>query len=137
MEPDITAVVREAVAETLGTDVDAVPTDTAVVADLGMESIELVDVLFRIECALGTRLAFDDVGPLLQGDLADDAFLDARGLLTATGRAQLATVLTAATAERTTTGMRLDEVSALLTVDDLAAVLRPLLTGATQPCLVR
>lgn len=137
MDPDIPGVVREAVAEALGTDIDAVPTDAAVVTDLGMESIELVDVLFRVECALGTRLAFDDIGRLLQGELDDDVFMDPRGLLTATGRDQLAAALTAPTAARLTTGLRLDQVSGLLTVEDLAALLSPLLIGRSQPCLTR
>jgi acyl carrier protein len=137
MQQDITEVVREAVAATLSADTDAVPTGAAVVADLGVESIELVDVLFRIECALGTRLALDDIGPLLQGDLDDDAFLDSRGLLTPAAQAQLAAMLTAPTATRITPGLRLDQVSGLLTVDDLAALLQPLLTGTSQPCLAR
>jgi acyl carrier protein len=139
MEPDITRVVRESVADTLGLDPDAVATSAAVVTDLGAESIELVDILFRIECATGTRLSPDDVGALLQGDVDDDAFLDARGGLTGAGRAQLARVLSAPTAARVSVGLRPDQISALLTVDDLAGLVRALLatSRAARPCLVR
>jgi acyl carrier protein len=138
MEPNVIRVIREAVAETLDCETDAVPLHAAVVADLGAESIELVDVLFRVECALGVQLAIDEIGTLLQGDLADHQFVDARGMLTGAGRAQLASILSVRTGVRLTAGLRPDQVSALLTVEDLATLLSPLLTpDGSRPCLVR
>ena len=53
---ELARIVREIVADVLMTDRDAVSPASALVADLGAESIDFLDLLFRLEDALGRRM---------------------------------------------------------------------------------
>jgi acyl carrier protein len=53
------ALVRRVVAETLVVDADRVQPDTALIAGLGAESIDFLDLMFRLEEELGVVVPFD------------------------------------------------------------------------------
>jgi acyl carrier protein len=55
-DPD--QVIREIVAEVLVISADQVTPGTALVRDLGAESIDFLDLVFRLEEALGTRIPY-------------------------------------------------------------------------------
>jgi acyl carrier protein len=51
-------VIREIVAEVLVIPADQVAPGTALIRDLGAESIDFLDLVFRLEEALGTRIPY-------------------------------------------------------------------------------
>jgi acyl carrier protein len=55
------AVVISAVEDALGFDSGAVAAEATLIEDLGTEEIDLLDILFRIECATGIQIATADV----------------------------------------------------------------------------
>jgi len=90
---DIEQAVKEAVAEALALEDDEVTPDAAITAELGAESIDLLDVLFRIERATGVKLEAADLADHIQGGIPDEVFGDDDGTVSATGLAQLKRVM--------------------------------------------
>jgi acyl carrier protein len=68
---DLDRVIREIVAEVLVISADQVEPDTALIRDLGAESIDFLDLVFRLEEALETRIPYtrwqDYLGNALAG----------------------------------------------------------------------
>ena len=89
----IAAAVSEAVAEALALDTEEVTPEATLTDDLGAESIDLLDVLFRIERATGVKIHAADLADHIQGGIADEEFGDERGIVTARGLAHLQTVM--------------------------------------------
>ena len=68
------AAVQEAVANALGLDDDEVTPEATLMDDLGAESIDLLDILFRIERAVGVKIQASDLGDEIQGGIPDEEF---------------------------------------------------------------
>ena len=92
-QTDIAQAVQEAVAEALALEEDEVTSDAAITADLGAESIDLLDVLFRIERATGVKLEAADLADYIQGGIPDEVFGDDDGKVSETGLAHLKRVM--------------------------------------------
>ncbi|OLF15012.1 acyl carrier protein [Actinophytocola xanthii] len=112
--------VRSAVAEAVGIDeTDAEPNAT-VLGDLGAESIDLLDILFRIERKVGVKISANEIAELLQGDLSDEEFEGEDGVITEAGLAQLASVLPQIDRAELAGKVTADDVMTLFTVQNLA-----------------
>jgi acyl carrier protein len=61
--------VREAVAEALGLDEDEVTPDATLLDELGAESIDLLDMLFRLERTTGVKIQASDLAGYVQGSI--------------------------------------------------------------------
>lgn len=81
--PDAFAGVRDALVAALGVEPDDVVPEARLVADLGAESIDLVDVVFRLEKTFGIRIRdgsifprwiVKDPGFIREGRLTDEGF---------------------------------------------------------------
>lgn len=91
--------VRTAVAEALGMEEDEVTTDATLLDELGAESIDLLDMLFRIERMTGVKIRATDLANYVQGGIPDDEFGDEdKDVITPAGMAQLKTVMPQITA---------------------------------------
>jgi acyl carrier protein len=90
---DVHKSVQEAVVGALGVSEDEAGPDATLMDDLGAESIDLLDILFRIERSTGVKIAASDLGEYMQGGIPDERFSDANGLITAEGMAHLKTVM--------------------------------------------
>ncbi|MDP9073152.1 MAG: phosphopantetheine-binding protein [Actinomycetota bacterium] len=88
-EDEVRAIVRTSVAEGLFLTEDEVAPETTLFSDLAAESIDLLDILFRLEQAFGIRLKGSDISDYILGDLSPEELVDADGGLTEQGRAQL------------------------------------------------
>jgi acyl carrier protein len=73
---DVDSAVKEAVVEALALDDDEVTPDSTLMDDLGAESIDLLDILFRIEKSTGVKIEASDLGDYIQGGIPDDEFSD-------------------------------------------------------------
>src|SRR5437588_1976333 len=89
----IPANIQTAVAEALGLDEDEVTAAATLLGDLGAESIDLLDILFRIERQVGVKIEAGDLADYIQGGIAEEDFGDEDGIITAAGLAQLAKVM--------------------------------------------
>ena len=74
MADDYFAAVQEAVANALGVDEDEASADATLMDDLGAESIDLLDILFRVERATGVKIQASDLGDEIQGGIPDEEF---------------------------------------------------------------
>ena len=86
---EIGAAVREAVAGALGLSEDEVVPAVTILGDLGAESIDLLDILFRIERKSKIKVQAADLTAYVQGGIPDEEFADADGFITPAGLAQL------------------------------------------------
>jgi len=68
------AAVQTAVANALGMDDDEVTPEATLMDDLGAESIDLLDILFRIERSVGVKIQASDLGDEIQGGIPDEEF---------------------------------------------------------------
>ncbi len=90
-EDRILDVVRTAVAEAMFVDKDEVQPDTTLFVDLGAESIDVLDILFRIERQTGVKIEIEDLSRNIQGGMPDDEFFDSEGKVTSAGLERLRT----------------------------------------------
>src|SRR3954452_10597140 len=74
MADDYLAPVQEAVANALGVDEDEASPEATLMDDLGAESIDLLDILFRVERATGVKIQASDLGDEIQGGISDEEF---------------------------------------------------------------
>src|SRR5215831_462584 len=86
--------VREAVTEALGVDEDEVTSDATLLDELGAESIDLLDMLFRLERTTGVKIQAADLASYVQGGIPDEEFGDEQlDLITPVGMTQLKKVM--------------------------------------------
>ena len=111
--------VFEAVAIALGLD-DEVTREATLLGDLGAESIDLLDILFRIERATGVKIEASDLAEHIQGGIPDEEFGDADGHVSAAGLAHLKTVMPQIDADELAGALEAEQVITLFTVGNLA-----------------
>lgn len=63
MNPEVFEKVRETLEEALGVDEDMVTEDATLVGDLGAESIDFLDIVFRLEKAFDIKVERGDLFP--------------------------------------------------------------------------
>jgi acyl carrier protein len=90
---EIDSAVQQAVVEALGVGEDEVTPDATLMDELGAESIDLLDILFRIERSTGVKIQAADLGEHIQGGISDDEFGDESGIITDKGFEQLKNVM--------------------------------------------
>ncbi len=66
--------VQSAVAEALALEEDEVTPDSTLMDELGAESIDLLDILFRIERSMGVKIQAADLSDYVQGGISDEEF---------------------------------------------------------------
>src|SRR5713226_9766532 len=92
-DTDIQNAVQEAVVGALGVGEDEATPDATLMDDLGAESIDLLDILFRIQKSTGVKIEASDLGDYIQGGIPDDEFSDENEIITAKGAEQLHKVM--------------------------------------------
>lgn len=118
-EKDFGSIVQEAVADALGIDLEEVVPDATLLGDLDAESIDLLDVLFRIEKAADVKIKVADIAELLQGGIPDEEFADENDIINEVGLAQLKKSLPQIDVEELAGKITADEVLSLFTVQNL------------------
>jgi acyl carrier protein len=127
---DVDSAVKEAVTEALALDDDEVTPDSTLMDDLGAESIDLLDILFRIEKSTGVKIEASDLGDYIQGGIPDDEFSDSDEVITAKGAEQLHKVMPQVDPDEVVGSLKADEVITLLTVQNLADMVKSRANGA-------
>ncbi|MFZ2148418.1 MAG: acyl carrier protein [Sedimentisphaerales bacterium] len=79
--------VQEVLVEALGVDDDEVASEATLMGDLGAESIDFLDIVFRLEKAFGIKIPREELFPA--ENLMNDSELVQNGKLTEKGLAEL------------------------------------------------
>ncbi len=116
---DFGAIVQEAVADALGIDIEEAVPEATLLGDLDAESIDLLDVLFRIEKAADVKIKVSDIAELLQGGIPDEEFADEDDIINEVGLAQLKKSLPQIDVQELAGKLTADEVLSLFTVQNL------------------
>lgn len=108
--------VREALVDALGVDDDEVTEDATMVGDLGAESIDFLDIVFKLEKAFGISIPRDELFP---DDILTNAEYVQDGKVTANGLAKLKERMPFADLSRFEENPVVQDFGNLLTVKDL------------------
>jgi acyl carrier protein len=114
---DINAVyptVAETIADALGCEVAEVKPDASLIEDLGAESIDFLDMVFRLERAFKVKIPRGKIVENARGALSEGEF-ENKGLVTDTGLAQLKAYLSEVPAERFRTPLKVKDIPRLFT----------------------
>ena len=106
--------VREAVAEALGLGLEEVQLDSKLMDDLGAESLDFLDIVFRLERAFGIQITRGEMQKAARGEMSDEEFAP-DGVISEAGLARLRQLMPEAS-ERIEPGLRPAEILRLFTV---------------------
>jgi acyl carrier protein len=127
---DVDSAVKEAVVEALALDDDEVTPDSTLMDDLGAESIDLLDILFRVEKSTGVKIEASDLGDYIQGGIPDDEFSDDDEVITDKGAQQLNKVMPQTNPDELSGSLKAEEVITLFTVQNLVDMVKQRADGA-------
>jgi len=106
--------VAETMADALGCDVEDIKPDVSLIEGLDAESIDFLDMVFRLERAFKIRIPRGKIVENARGDLPESEF-EQNGIVTEKGFAQLKEYLSEVPAERFRTPMKVADIPRLFT----------------------
>ena len=106
--------VAETMADALGCDVDQVKLDVSLIEGLDAESIDFLDMVFRLERAFKIKIPRGKIIENARGDMPESEF-EQRGVLTLAGLAQLKSYLSEIPPERFGNPMKVADIPRLFT----------------------
>jgi acyl carrier protein len=106
--------VAETMADALGCDVDDIKLDVSLIEGLDAESIDFLDMVFRLERAFKIKIPRGKIVENARGALSEAEF-EQNGIVTDAGLAQLKAYLTEVPAERFRTPMKVKDIPRLFT----------------------
>ena len=112
--PDVPSEVRRIVAEALARDTDEVRLDTVLMRDLGAESLDFLDIVFKLEHAFHIQITRGEMERAARGDMSDEEFAPG-GIVSELGLARLRELMPEA-ASRIQPGLRPGQILSLFSV---------------------
>ena len=112
-DPPVFAKVQACFAEALGLDVEEVGFDRRVLADLGAESLDLLDIAFRLERAFDIRIPRGGIEQNSRQGLAEGEAYEVNGVLTAAALDRLAEMMPEVDRSEFRDGLKVSEVPTL------------------------
>ncbi len=131
MDPVVWEKVQHAVAEALGLDDDEVEMDARLIEDLGAESLDFLDLVFRLERAFGIKIPRGGVESQARGSLNEDIVYEVDGALTAAGLEKLAEAMPEVPAAEFSEGLKTSEIPTLFRVATFYRIVVTLLEEKT------
>ena len=107
--------IQDIVAEALYCEKEQVTPNANLMSDLGAESIDFLDIVFRLEKSFGIKLPRGDIELRARGDLAEGDF-EVHGVLQEKGLARLRLLMPEVPAEKIMTGLRIRDIATLFSV---------------------
>jgi len=111
---EILEMLRECIAQTIGIEADKVTPDASLIDDLGADSLDLLDLVFRLEQAFHIRISRGDIERKAKETLPEEDF-ERDGLLTEQAKSALRLELPEVPAERFAALTRPSEIPRLFT----------------------
>jgi len=116
---EILATVQGAIAEVLGREADEVTPTSSLMNDLNAESLDFLDLLFRLESAFGIKIPRGGIQRATQGSLTEAEFQQ-NGVLTEAALERLRILMPEVDPARLKTGLTPREIPALFTPETFA-----------------
>jgi acyl carrier protein len=113
--------VAQIIADALGLDAAEVKPTAPLIEELGAESIDFLDLVFRLERAFGVKIPRGKIVEDARGPLPDAEF-ESKGIVTDAGLARLKEFLTEVPAERLRTPLKAAEIPRLFTPETFCKV---------------
>ena len=108
--------VAETMADALGCDLEEVKPDASLIDELGAESIDFLDIVFRLERGFKVKIPRGKIVEEARGDLSESEF-EKGGVVSDAGVARLKTFLSEVPAERFKTPMKVADIPRLFTTE--------------------
>ena len=108
--------VSETIADALGCDVEDVKPDASLIDDLDAESIDFLDMVFRLERAFKIKIPRGKIVENARGTLTEAEF-EQNGIVTETGLKQLRDYLSEVPADRFRTPTKVKDIPRLFTTE--------------------
>jgi acyl carrier protein len=121
--------VREILVDALGADESECTMDATLMGDLGAESIDFLDIVFRLEKTFNVKIPRGELFPDNIG--ASDPSLAKDGVLTATGVAELKKRLPYADVDKFAKDPKIENISDLFTVGMIVKFMEAKLAAAS------
>ena len=106
--------VAATMADALGCDVEDIKPNVSLIEALDAESIDILDMVFRLESAFKIKIPRGKIVENARGTLSEAEF-EQKGIVTDTGLAQLKSYLSEVPAERFKTPMKVKDIPRLFT----------------------
>ena len=122
--------VKESVVEALGVDDDEVTPVAVLFDDLGAESLDLLDIVFRLEKEFGIKIPRGGIQAdalAAEGENLKDEDLVVDGVLTPLGIKKMKESMPEIDPSRITEGFRADDIATLFTVQTFVNITKKLL----------
>ncbi|MEU7612630.1 acyl carrier protein [Micromonospora sp. NPDC049204] len=115
----VVGAVKAAMVDALGVEPEEVTPEATLFGDLGAESIDLLDILFRLERSLGIKVTAGDLAERIQGGIPEEEFGTPEGVVSEVGLAHLKKVMPQIAVEDLRGKLPAEEVMGLFTADNL------------------
>ena len=112
---DLMATVRACVADVLAIDPVKVTRDSSLISDLGAESLDFLDLVFRLETEYGVKIPRDGIRLAAQDGLADG--FDKGGVLTDEALERMRILMPEIPAAKMAHGLRTHQIPELFTTE--------------------
>jgi acyl carrier protein len=111
--------VAKTIADALGCDLEEVKPDASLINDLGAESIDFLDLVFRLERSFKVKIPRGKIIEDARGDLPEAAF-EQKGVVTEAGLGTLRSFLSEVPADRIQAPLKVADVPRLFTPETFA-----------------
>jgi acyl carrier protein len=111
--------VAKTIADALGCELEEVKPDASLINDLGAESIDFLDLVFRLERAFKVKIPRGKIIEDARGDLPEAEF-EQKGVVTEAGLVRLKKFLSEVPADRITTPLKVTDIPRLFTAETFA-----------------
>ena len=113
--------VADTIADALGCEVEEVQLDVSLIEDLYAESIDFLDLVFRLERTFGMKIPRGKIVEDARGDMPEDDF-QASGVVTEPGMERLREFLSEVAPERFESPMKVADIPRLFTAETFCKV---------------
>jgi acyl carrier protein len=125
--------VAETMADALGRDLEEIKPEASLIDDLGAESIDFLDIVFRLERAFKVKIPRGKIVEEARGELSESEF-EKGGVVSDAGFARLKLFLSEVPAERFKSPMKAADIPRLFTTETFCKiVIRQQRAGGSQP----
>ena len=126
----------EMIADAIGCEVDKVKLNSSLIDDLGAESIDFLDMVFRLERTFKVKIPRNKLVEEARGDLSESEF-DKGGVVSDAGMARLRLFLSEVPPERFAAPLKVADIPRLFTTETFCKVVirqqRSAAASASQP----
>jgi len=116
---DIYEALKSSLVDALGIEEEDITPEATLLGNLGTESIDLLDILYKMDRRLGIKIHVSDIATYIQGDIPDEEFADEKEIISSAGLIQLKKVLPQINADELAGQLDANHILDLFTVQNL------------------